>query len=1350
LDLFGAAFVADDVSWWENTAGDGSAWTEHALNTDLDGARRVSIADLDRDGDLDLLCAAANADRIVWWENRLNDTATFDEHDIDTAFTGARDVQVADLDQDGDLDILGASAGNNELAWWENEGLTWEKHSLTTLFGVATEIRAVDIDQDGDLDIAAVATGSNRLSWWENRGGQFALATTDIADTPAVAGALDDVLSILIDHRGRTGDSSVELATIELLFEESEGDFMTDLEANSLIENLYIYADTGSGLFESGSDTLLATVPDLTLTDGVQEVVLPDDDSNLQVAFGSQALLFVSIDYTDTPLDQLDSLRISHVTEASSKGEDASADLPLILEFVANMPTTTIDTTQVPPIPAQPGAISGTTSLCNGDTGVSYSIAPVSGATGYTWSVPTDATIQSGQDTTSITVDFGMDSGEITVSADNFRGSSILQSLMVDVLNLPAQPDSISGPTSTCANASGVAYSIDAVPDATQYTWSVPTGASITGGQDTTSITVEFGSQPGEVSVYASNSCGDGSRTSLSISIVDIPDQPGSISGDTELCANIQGIVYSISPLAGADNYTWAAPADATITSGQGSDTISVNFGSQSGTISVYASNTCGDGSLQSIPVTVTSPPSQPMGIIGSTAVCTGSSGVAYSIAAVPGADQYTWVVPTGSSIVSGQGSTAITVDFGSVSGSIVVFASNSCGDSPPQDLPVSVQELPNQPGTITGSVEVCQESMNVAYFIAPVQGATQYTWSVPPGATVASGQGTTAIRVDFLDQPGIVSVVASNTCGDSSSQILAVSMLERPSQPGTISGSASVCAGSTGLIYSVVPVIGANNYTWSLPPGASLISGQGTNSISVQFGNQSGDIGVYAANECGGSPIQTLAVSINQAPPQPGGISGASMVCPGSTGAVYSIVPVAGAETYTWSLPTNATLVSGQGSTSIAVDFGSISGTISVYASNTCGDGQPQTLSISMLEIPDQPGLISGPTDACPNETGLVYSIDPIEHAQQYTWSVPEGASIQSGQGTPAIVLDVGTQAGSVSVLASNACGDSLPRTISLPVIDEPAQPGSIAGPTELCAQAAGVSFSISPVGSADEYIWTIPPGSNLVSGQGTTSIIIDLGSTPGDVSVFSRNGCGDSLESNLSIDLLDPVSIQTQPTSLDLCLGESATFNVAMTGSGPFNYQWQKDGVPIVGETTPSLVLDNLTIEDEAVYNCLIENTCNQVLSDSATLSLDGVLSAALNPQLMVLGLSEPMFDLELACELPPLVAVDWVVSPSTVYQVTNQTQIAFDPVPLETTQVDVTVEDSSNEIVQSSAMLLVALNPLFRDFNQDSCNNLKDIWLLNTMWRMPYQEDADGDGLITVLDFLYINLDDPLDCP
>ena len=172
-------------------------------------------------------------------------------------------------------------------------------------------------------------------------------------------------------------------------------------------------------------------------------------------------------------------------------------------------------------------------------------------------------------------------------------------------------------------------------------------------------------------------------------------------------------------------------------------------------------------------------------------------------------------------------------------------------------------------------------------------------------------------------------------------------SMNSAPSQPSAISGTASVCSGTTNT-YSISAVTNATSYTWSTPTGSTISSGQNTTSIAVSSGTSSGLISVTASNSCGTSAASTFYVtSLTPAPSQPSAISGTVSVCSGTTN-TYSISAVTNATSYTWSTPTGSTISSGQNTTSIAVSSGTSSGLISVTASNSCGTSAANSISIT------------------------------------------------------------------------------------------------------------------------------------------------------------------------------------------------------------------------------------------------------------------------------------------------------------------------------------------------------------------------------------------------------------------
>lgn len=521
--------------------------------------------------------------------------------------------------------------------------------------------------------------------------------------------------------------------------------------------------------------------------------------------------------------------------------------------------------------------------------------------------------------------------------------------------------------------------------------------------------------------------------------------------------------------------------------------------------------------------ITVISAPAQPGLITGLQTVCANQTGVTYSIGAVTGATSYVWTVPAGATITAGQGTTSITVNWGTTGGNVCVSAVNACGTSTPRCLAVTVNSPPAAPGPITGLSAVCPNQTGVIYSIAAVTGASSYTWTVPAGSTITGGQGTTSITVNWGTTGGNVCVTANNSCGSSAPTCLAVTIVAGPpAAPGPISGPTAVCSNQTGTVYSISAVANASGYAWTVPAGATITAGQGTTSITVSWGTTGGNVCVTAFNGCGSSPSTCLAVTVNPSPAQPGAISGLSTVCAGQTSVTYSISAVAGATSYTWTVPSGVNIVSGQGTTSIVVNFtiSAVTGNICVTANNATCSSTPSCRNVTVQTAPAAPGPITGVTSVCANQTGVVYSITSVPGATSYTWTVPAGASITSGQGTTSITVTFGSASGSVCVVATNICGSSAPNCVTVTVNPgAPAAPGPITGPTIVCANQAGITYSISPVANAASYTWTVPFGTTIVSGQGTTSITVNFGSISGNICVTASNGCGTSTQTCLAV---------------------------------------------------------------------------------------------------------------------------------------------------------------------------------------------------------------------------------------
>ena len=326
IDVLGAAQDDDDITLWKNANGAGTSWSEITIDANFDGAFSVHAADVDGDGDLDVLGAAIYGDDITWWENTAGDGSIWSETTIDANFDGTTSVYATDVDGDGDLDVLGAAVVDDDIAWWEN-GNSWAETTIDGYFDGASSVYAADVDGDGDLDVLGAAYEADDIAWWENIGGSAGYTVADTAPIELGNSDKDDLLKLKVEHNGISGDNDLEINKWNILFEETDADPLTTTEANNIIENLYVYLDDGDGGYDA-EDTLVITVASLSLTDGVQTIIFADGDGNLQItqAAGSKTY-FVVVEMTSNAESQgIASLRVTFDPDADTLNEDRTED----------------------------------------------------------------------------------------------------------------------------------------------------------------------------------------------------------------------------------------------------------------------------------------------------------------------------------------------------------------------------------------------------------------------------------------------------------------------------------------------------------------------------------------------------------------------------------------------------------------------------------------------------------------------------------------------------------------------------------------------------------------------------------------------------------------------------------------------------------------------------------------------------------------------------------------------------------------------------------------------------------------------------------------------------------------
>ncbi len=442
-------------------------------------------------------------------------------------------------------------------------------------------------------------------------------------------------------------------------------------------------------------------------------------------------------------------------------------------------------------------AITGPSNAClymgEGSNLASYSIE-AENAADYNWILPAGALNVTGQSTNTISFNYPMSftSGSVQVNVIAGPGcESINRSISIG-RTIPSAP-TVSGIVNVCNYVgTGVELTYTAVPDpnVSSYLWTVPPTTTIVSGQGTNSINVTL--QPGftsspnkQIRVRSIAACGQSELTIYYLK-VEFPVTPGFISGATEVCSykgTSTPVTYTIGDVISATGYLWTVPTGATIVGAANGTSINVVFGNSytGGSITARAVNSCGTSGARSIVVKSTTP-SVPGPISGPNNICSllpsianpaGLSGV-YSVSTKPGFT-YVWTVPEGIIIDSHSNTSTedmITVSFNSSysGGSISVHAQNECGVS--AERVFNLSQL--TPGAVGGILEISQGSCpgrTYSYGVSSMPtNATSLEWTVPAGATIISGQGTTNITVSYPDEAlsGVISALGNNGCGDS------------------------------------------------------------------------------------------------------------------------------------------------------------------------------------------------------------------------------------------------------------------------------------------------------------------------------------------------------------------------------------------------------------------------------------------------------------------------------------------------------------------------------------------------------------------------------------------------------
>ena len=830
---------------------------------------------------------------------------------------------------------------------------------------------------------------------------------------------------------------------------------------------------------------------------------------------------------------------------------------------------------------------SGTTTfnvaLSNSQTGVNYQVmlgstpigSAVAGNTGNSITLP--ITIGTGGDITStgtytLTV-------RATATSGGCAGVPVMMNGSVTLTVNPTPSPTVNGPTTVC---SGQSYTYQTTNNSgSTYSWTVPSGWTITAGQGTAQITVTSGTASGNITVTETVSSTGCSATSPPLAVTVTTTPSPTISGSTTPCA---GSTQTYTTAAGFTSYSWSiSPASAgTIQSGGTTNSATIQWGSSavSATVTVTVANgACtGQGTLavnvQAAPTVYnvgTTTPNACSNVSNNVTITLSGSqtGVTYTINRSPGGVQGT---------LSGTGSPLSFTQTVSTAGTYgyTITATNGAGCTSTMNGTATVVVSDPPTATVSGPTSVCSGS-SATFAATPTSGVT-YAWSVSGSGN--SVQSTTANQATILfgmtSGTATVTVVVTNSSGCTGTANQSVTVNALPlDRPVAISPSAICAAGGVGTnVTSATITVGSSGQpvqastTYQLLQGATVVATQTTgptppNTITFTVGNSSAGTYVFSVRAissttpaCTTVMTQTATLTVNPLPTP--AITGPTSPCQGAsvtyvtqnnTGSTYSWT-TSGAS-FTPSGPTNTYQLNGTWTSTG-------SATVTVTETNSSGCGQTNSLNVNVQSAPSPTITASQSNPICGGQT-VTFTASPAG-ASSYTWTVGSNGTLQSGQGTQSITVTwantPSSYSSSVSVVVSvGGCTGSASYTVNV----NPQATPSISGPASICSGQSG-TYS-TPLTNGRTYSWSTtatPPGMTPFSQSGVNlnSVTINWVNTSSSpfvatVQVVESAGgvCTGTATYNVTVNPLPSTAI-TGPTSV--CQNQTVTYShsPALTG--------------------------------------------------------------------------------------------------------------------------------------------------------------------------------------------------------
>lgn len=479
---------------------------------------------------------------------------------------------------------------------------------------------------------------------------------------------------------------------------------------------------------------------------------------------------------------------------------------------------------------------------------------------------------------------------------------------------------------------------------------------------------------------------------------------------------------------------------------------------------------------------------------------------------------------------------------------------------------------------------------------------AVVHEWVSVTGGPIQNGSTLTPTVCDTGVYKLIISsldVATGLYCYDSTLIVVDFATLN-PSIP-IFSGLDTVCTGELTSYQISLPDPNTSNFDWFVTNG-TILNGQGSTIVEVNWnGTSSGEICVSAINSCAISDTTCNSIFINSTLPVPI-ILGPTNVC-NNTITNYSASPMINVLNYQWTTPSGTLILSGQGTDTILMDWGSaLGGDVCLLVENECGeDSSCVSVVFGSIQI-----NIDSLNPLCPSDNNGWIKVLPLAGSAPYSFLWGNGELIDSIGG-----LTAGTY--EVTVLDNDGC--STEESI---ILQDPAALNlSFSNTGITCYDECDgiISAEVTGGNAPYDFLW----GVNL----GTNDSLINICDGVYNITITDKNGC--TIEGQTELDN-PPLISATISNDTTICQGEDLNITFHFSGIGPFDvelsdgslYPNLADGDEISISPSSTTIISIMNFIDQGQPNCVASSlsTISIIVNESPALPiLTGVDSTCQN---------------------------------------------------------------------------------------------------------------------------------------